>query len=152
MRIGVQFFFFALAKVGNASFNSFCLCLYGVSNLILGVLNRFNCILSIYISSVIYESTITIVHLHILQEMNVMHTCSDDVKGMDDSTKSKDYMEFISVIIHFLGDVQYPIDGTLSESFLYIPQCLERENGILQSPSSQSINNFLSSIFLPFFP
>ena len=42
--------------------------------------------LGTYISFVPYDSTITIVHLHILQAMNVMHTCLGKVKGMDNTT------------------------------------------------------------------
>ena len=42
--------------------------------------------LGTYISSVPYDSTITIIHFHILQIMNVMHTCLSEVKGMDDTT------------------------------------------------------------------
>ncbi len=39
-----------------------------------------------YISSVPYDCTITIIHFHILQVMNVMHTCLSEVKGVDDTT------------------------------------------------------------------
>lgn len=58
--------------------------------------------LGTYISSVPYDCTITIVYLHILQIMNVMHTCLGKVEGMDDSAWPADCLKFISVIIHAL--------------------------------------------------
>ncbi len=64
----------------------FWLVLYGTSNLILAVSNRSNCTWALIYPLSPNNSTITIVHLHILQVMNVMYTCLGEIKGMDDST------------------------------------------------------------------
>ncbi|VFB15065.1 Uncharacterised protein [Bacteroides heparinolyticus] len=71
----VSILFLALAKARNTGFHSFRLHLHGTSRPDIGGFKQIQLHLDTYISFVPYDSTITIVHLHILQVMNVMHTC-----------------------------------------------------------------------------